>query len=123
MRPKIGKKTTMPNMIAMSQEAARGLVDRERRATGSKMIAYENVARAVGSTPEWIRKFVKNNEGKEPGLSVGFKILDLYNRVCLRVERATEKELTLKGEIDAAFESIALILESEARAEELRQQS
>jgi AAA+ ATPase superfamily predicted ATPase len=119
MRPKIGKKSTMPNVIALSQKAARGLVNRERRSTGSQMTAYENVARAVGATPEWIRKFVKNNEGKEPGLAVGFNLLSLYSRVCLRVEQATQEERELKGEIDAAFESIALLLESTAGAEKI----
>src|SRR3569623_1871438 len=113
----------MPNVIALSLEAARGLVKRERRKTGSQMTAYENVARAVGSTPEWIRKFVGNTEGKEPSLSIGLNILSLYSRVCLRVEQATQEERELKGEIDAAFESIALLLESEAGAEEIRQQA
>lgn len=115
MRPFSGKKSTMPNVIALSQQAAKGLVQRERRATGSTMLAYQNVARAVGATPEWIRKFATNKEGKEPYLSVGLNLLNLYSRVCLRVEEATEEERKLKGEIDAAIECVALFMDGTSR--------
>lgn len=73
------------------------------------MLAYEIVAQTIGASSEWVRKFVNNSEGKEPKLTLGFNILEIYSRVCNRVEQAGDNERKLKGEIDAAIESISLL--------------
>lgn len=116
MRPIIGKKSTMPNVSALSRSAAMGLVEREERRTGSRMLAYEIVAQTVGTSAEWLRKFIAEKEGKEPRITVGFNLMSLYSRVCDRVERAGDNERMLKGEIDAAIESISLLAGSTAGA-------
>lgn len=116
MRPIIGKKSTMPNVSALSRSAAMGLVEREERRTGSRMLAYEIVAQTVGTSAEWLRKFIAEKEGKEPRITVGFNLMSLYSRVCDRVERAGDNERMLKGEIDAVIESISLLAGSTAGA-------
>lgn len=102
----------MENVASLSRNAASALVDREERRTGSRMLAYEAVAQTVGSSAEWIRKFVNKTEGKEPKLTLGFRILTLYSQVCGRVELAAENELMLRREIDAALESFGLLVEA-----------
>lgn len=117
MRPIFGEKSTMRCVGELSRSAAEVLVDREERRTGSRMLAYASVAATIGTTADWVRKFVGTTEAKEPKLSVGFKILQIYSRVCERVERAGENEVKLKGEIDAALESAGLLVAREARSE------
>lgn len=109
MRPIFGKKTTMPNVAALSRSAAEALVDREERRTGSRMTAYEVIAQTVGMSPDWLRKYISEKEGKEPRLTTGFNLMAMYSRVCDRVEQAGDNERKLKGEIDAAIESISLL--------------
>lgn len=81
------------------------------------MLAYESVANSVGMTAEWLRKFIKSNEAKEPRITVGLNLLLLYRRVCDRVEQAGDKEKKLKGEIDAALESVGLLVEPTKRTD------
>lgn len=109
MRPIFGKKTTMSDVSTLSRNAAMGLVGREERRTGSRMVAYAIVAQTVGTSAEWLRKFISEKEGKEPRVTVGFNLMALYSRVCDRVEQAGDNERKLKGEIDAAIESISLL--------------
>lgn len=115
MEPKNGKKTTMHNVAALSRRAAEALVIREERRGSKRMIAYDTIANAVGVSAEWLRKYISEQEGKEPRLTAGFNLMLLYSRVCDRVEQASENERMLKGEIDAAIESIKFMAESEAR--------
>lgn len=116
MGPIFGKKTTMPNVAALSRSAAEALVDREERRTGSRMTAYEIIAQTVGMSPDWLRKYISEKEGKEPRLTTGFNLMALYSRVCDRVEQAGDNERKLKGEIDAAIESISLLASGKARS-------
>lgn len=107
----------MRNMIALSRSAAAGLVRHEEDRSGSRMEAYETVAAAVGTSSEWLRKFISRKEGKEPRISVGFKLLtSYYEQVCERVEQAGNAEHELAGEIDAAIEGINLLVEATSRA-------
>lgn len=117
MEPKIGKKTTMHDVAALSWRAARALVRKEERSTGERMVAYDNIARAVGVSSEWLRKYIAKKEGKEPRVTAGFNLMVLYSRVCDRVEQASENERMLKEEIDAAIESITFLASREARAD------
>jgi hypothetical protein len=96
----------------ISRNAASALVDREERRTGSRMVAYEIVARTVGVSSEWLRKFVSSNEAKEPRITVGFNLMMVYRRVCDRVEQAGDRERQLREDIDAALESVGLLVGS-----------
>jgi hypothetical protein len=100
----------MDGIVDLTRNVAEAFVMREERRTGSRMIAYEDVARAVGTSSEWVRKFIASNSAKEPGLKLGFKILMVYRRVCERVEQAGDRERKLKEEIDAALESAGLLV-------------
>ncbi len=97
----------MNNVASLSRSAAEALVDREERRTGSRMMAYETVAQTVGTSSEWLRKFIQRHEGKEPKLTVGFKLLAFYSQICVRVEHVRDEEIELKREIDAAIQSIS----------------
>jgi hypothetical protein len=110
MEPIRGKRSPMNGVAEISRSAAAALVDREERRTGSRMVAYEIVAQTVGTSSEWIRKFVSTNGAKEPRLTVGMNLIQVYRRVCERVERAGDRELQLKKEIDAILESAGLLV-------------
>lgn len=88
-----------------TRELASHLVDRAERHTGSRMTAYAAVAQTIGTSSSWLRKFLAGREAKEPGWTVGWKILDQYSRMCSRVEAEIEMDrartLALKERVDA----------------------
>lgn len=112
MRPNLGKKSPMNGVADISRGAAAALVDREERRTGSRMVAYEIVAQTVGTSAEWLRKFISSNGAKEPRMTVGFNLIHVYRQVCDRVEQAGDREKKLKEDIDAALESAGLLVGS-----------
>lgn len=79
------------------------------------MLAYQIVAQTVGTSSEWLRKFITEKEGKEPRITVGFNLLDTYSRVCNRVEKSALAEVRLKGEIDAVIKSFGEVADSADR--------
>lgn len=105
----------------LTRSAAHALVERAERQTGSRMAAYEQVAQTVGTSAEWLRKFIKATEAKTPDWTVGWNLLDQYNRICARVDQEIETErskiLALKRKIDAATSPVARMVENAARAE------
>jgi hypothetical protein len=111
MRPKSGKNWPMSGIVSLTRNVAEAFVAREERRTGSRMVAYDDIARAVGASSEWLRKFISPSSAKEPSMAVGFKILIAYRRICERVEQAGDRERKLKEEIDAALESAGLLVE------------
>jgi hypothetical protein len=99
----------MSTAATTPRSAAQFLVERAERQTGSRMVAYEVVAQTVGTSADWIRKFVapRGAEAKEPSWTVGWNLIEQCNRVlCTRVEQEIAAERskieTLKREIDAA---------------------
>lgn len=68
------------------------LFERAKRQTGSKMLAYERVADAIGVSPGWFRKYVKGYEAKEPKASVYENIRAHYEAFCIRVEQENERD-------------------------------
>jgi hypothetical protein len=100
----------MTGVANLSRNVAAALVDREERRTGSRMVAYEIVAQTVGTSAEWLRKFISPNGPKEPGLTLGFSLMQVYHQVCNRVEQAGDRERKLKEDIDAALESAGLLV-------------
>lgn len=112
----------MSTVVGLSRNAAEALVAREERRTGSRMSAYEAVARSIGTSAEWLRKFIQRTEGKEPKLSIGFNILSLYCKLCDCVEQHRDNELELKREIDAAMEAILRVVDRTAATQGVRAQ-
>ena len=100
----------MSGVAHLTRNVAEALVAREERRTGSRMVAYNSVAQAVGTTAEWLRKFISSSEAKEPRITLGFNIMMVYRRVCERVEQAGDRERQLKEQIDAALESAGLLV-------------
>lgn len=117
MEPKVGKRSPMNGVVNITRNAAAALVEREERRTGSRMVAYEIVAQTVGTSSEWLRKFISSNEAKEPRMTVGFNLIQVYRQVCERVEQAGDKERKLKEDIDAALESAGLLVATATRTE------
>jgi hypothetical protein len=117
MPTKNAGKTAMDGVAGITRNMASALVDREERRTGSRMVAYENVARTVGTTSTWLRIFISTNGANEPRITLGFNIIEVYRRVCERVEQAGDRERQLKEEIDAALESAGLLVAPAKRAE------
>jgi len=77
--------------IAEIRRRAVFLVDREYSHWGSLMASYQAVAQAVGTSPSWLRKFVKGyDEAKEPGFVVGLNIRAHYDAICGRIEANNE---------------------------------
>jgi hypothetical protein len=105
----------------LTRLAAHSLVERAERQTGSRMAAYHMVAQTVGTSAEWLRKFINGREAKEPGWTTGWNILDQYDRLCERVEAELEIErtkiLALKRQIDAATSPVTRMAQTAQAAE------
>jgi len=116
MAAKSAGRKAMNGVANLTRSAAAALVDREERRTGSRMVAYEIVAQTVGTSATWLRSFLSTNGAKEPRFTVGLNLIQVYRRVCERVEQAGDRERLLKEEIDAALESARLLLEATEKA-------
>ncbi|HEU4770893.1 MAG TPA: hypothetical protein VFS68_01940 [Candidatus Udaeobacter sp.] len=94
--------------ISTTRAQANELVMRAERITGSRMAAYEQVARTVGTSSGWIRKFVRGYEAKEPRATLYENIKASYDALCARIEadnRADELRLkALRGTKNAIAE-------------------
>jgi hypothetical protein len=108
--------------------AAQFLVERAMRQSGSRMVAYEMVAQTVGTSADWLRKFVSSNgaEAKEPKWTVGWNLIEQCNRVlCTRVEQEIDQERskieTLRRKIDAVASPINQVVASAQGAQAPRE--
>lgn len=93
-------------LTSITRNALGALVEHEQRRTGSRMVAYGSVGKAIGASGSWVRAFLAKSEGvKEPRITLFQNIRASYENLCNRVEeenRADELRLKLiKGEIDA----------------------
>jgi len=93
---------------------ASALFERAKIQTGSKMLAYRSVAKAIGVHHEWFRKYLRGYEGqgaKEPKATVYENIRAAYADFCNRVEqenREDEQRLqALRSDRRARGESIS----------------
>lgn len=99
---------------------ARFLVEREERITGSRMLAYERIASAVGASADWLRYFIAGNDkAKCPNFVVGTNIFCLYQSWCERVDEKMADERgaieALKAEINAATPKALATLAASSR--------
>lgn len=106
--------------ISTTRAQANELVARAERTTGSRMAAYEQVARRVGASSGWIRKFVRGYEAKEPRATLYENIKAQYEALCARVEqdnRADEMRLqALRGSLNAITEGAGAESDTESPA-------
>jgi hypothetical protein len=87
------------------------LLQKEQHRTGSREVAYETVAKKVGASSSWLKKFLSNHqEVKEPRITLFLSIRDAYRDLCNRVEQEHANELAklaaLRGqlnEVDQGF--------------------
>ena len=104
--------------ISNTRAQANELVARAERTTGSRMAAYEQVARTVGASSGWIRKFVRGYEAKEPRATLYENIKAHYEALCARVEqdnRADEMRLqALRGSLNATTEGAGAEIDTES---------
>lgn len=121
MSAKFEKNFAMSDVAYMARlpvRAARALIEREERKSGSRMVAYETVASAVGASADWLRDFVGPNPRVSLSFQTGWNILSVYRQWCSRVEQeiANERALiaALKAEIDAATESTLAMVDGAA---------
>ena len=83
------------------------LVAIEQRHTGSRSLAYHNVAQLVGSSSSWVQKFIRDTgEVKPPCQPLLLRICAAYDQLCERVEQQNKRDENrlreLKDKIDAA---------------------
>jgi hypothetical protein len=124
VEPKIGQQSPMSNaaqMTALARTALGSWVEREERRTGSRMVAYEIVASTVGTSADWVRKFLgRSDKAKEPSWTVGWNILTAYQRIIGRVEAwerlEQERSAELKRQIDEVTSRAMEMAESTAGA-------
>ena len=85
---------TMNSASALALEArtaATALVRREEYRVQSRMLAYENVGQMVGRSGSWIRQFVKGYVEACPSTPVWMNIIEMYQRVCVKIEQDAER--------------------------------
>jgi hypothetical protein len=61
-------------ILTEGRAMAAALVERAMRSSGSKMAAYETVARQTGVSPVWLRGFINNHGNAKPNTS----LLNIY---------------------------------------------
>lgn len=108
MQTNSDRNRTMSNaatLTRLTRTAAKELVAREERNTGSRMAAYDRIASMIGASEHWLRKFVSGYETGLP-LVTGYNILSLYESWCSRVDEKIQQEreqiAALRQEINAA---------------------
>jgi hypothetical protein len=92
---KIDKGSPMSSaaLISTTRSMASELVRREAYRSGSRTVAYDKVAQAVGVSSSWLRKFLADSgEAKEPRLTLFHNIRAAYDQLCLRVELENEMD-------------------------------
>jgi hypothetical protein len=88
------------------------MVEREKRRTGSKMVAYETVASLIGRSSSWVRKAIPGYDGLGLDHRVFVKIAAAYIRLCGHFEAAGDKE---REAIAALLERANAAVESNTR--------
>jgi hypothetical protein len=117
---KLRTKSQIPNaahIVDQARFAAVELVRREQRSTGSRMAAYDRVGSMIGASAGWLRKFIGRCPDVSPDLVVGFNLLQIYDRVCTRVEQAADNERSRAAALRAEnHEAVTSAVELVARA-------
>jgi len=84
---------TSAQVTDLTRMRATEMVSHAARKNGSLMRGYEAVAKSVGVSPGWLRRFIKDYEAaKEPKATVYENIRANYEAFCNRVEQENEKD-------------------------------
>ena len=99
-------------LSSTTKTALRALIEREAYRVGSRTVAFENVARMVGASSSWIRKFLTYEDAvAEPRITLFENIREAYNNICERIEadnRADEQRWQdLKDKMNAVTEGFS----------------
>ena len=81
---------TAAAVTGLTRSRAQALVERAERKTGSRMAAYEQVAKSVGTSSGWLRKLICGYEAKEPRATIYENIRAHYEALCSRIEQENE---------------------------------
>ncbi|MCU1464062.1 MAG: hypothetical protein JWO37_4137 [Acidimicrobiales bacterium] len=82
---------TTAQVTDLTRMRATELVNGAARKSGSLMAAYDLVARSVGVSPGWLRRFIKNYEAaREPRAAFYENIRANYEAFCNRVEQENQ---------------------------------
>jgi hypothetical protein len=103
-------KMTSATMTAATKSALRLLLEQEARRLGSKTLAYDEVARSIGASTSWIRKYLTYDDRvAEPRVSLFQSISKAYETICRRVEQEQQIEraklAAIRNDINAVTES------------------
>ncbi len=120
---RLARKRTMitaTDTIEQARPFAAALVEREERRSGSRMVAYENVASTVGTSSSWLRKFIGRQPDTAVAAHVYLNIISAYRSLCERVEAAAERERHMAAELrekaDAAVKGASGVVARATRA-------
>ncbi len=76
------------------------LVEREERATGSRMAAYVNVGSMIGRSESWVRKLLNRTlDNKRPDAVAWLNIQSYYQRLCESQMRKLRDEIIRTEEL------------------------
>lgn len=115
-------KSKMSATTVATQSALRVLLEQEDRRLGSKTEAYESVARTIGASSSWIRKYLTYDDRvAEPRVSLFQSISKAYDNICSRVELERDIEraklAAIRDEIDAVNQSFDRLVGRSQEAE------
>lgn len=82
--------STAARLLDEARIKSAALVARESLHAGSKMRAYEAVARRIGASPSWVRHLIGRQDGVSLPAAVMEDLRDSYARLCERVEQRAE---------------------------------
>jgi hypothetical protein len=103
--------------ITEATRSALGLmVSFEERRVGSVDVAYEKVAKTVGASTSWVKKFVRGDDMvAEPRMTLFLNIRAAYEDVCDRVEQEHQNEVAklalLRGRINATTDGFVELVD------------
>ena len=76
-----------------TKDVLRDLIEKETKRVGSRTVAFENVARTIGASSSWIRKFITYEDRvAEPRMTLFQNIAAYYANVCSRIEHEQQVE-------------------------------
>ena len=105
-----------------TKDVLRDLIERETKRVGSRTLAFENVARTIGASSSWIRKFITYEDRvAEPRMTLFQNIAAYYANVCSRIEHEQqaerEKSARLLGKLNAINTGLDRVVERETKTE------
>ncbi len=107
---------------ATAKSALRAMLEVEAKRFGSRMVAYERLAKSIGASPSWLQKFISDDtKVREPRYAIFKNITAYYDKICTRVEQERQIERmkfeALRVELDAIDQSFDRLVDRSTEAE------